>query len=250
MRHLTLSDLSLALDHLVEQRREALLSCAAGRSYLPLLERQRAAVRPLPEALTAGEPFSEALVAVDARHDAYARAIFHMTEAYEKLALVDPELARSARAIRKAFVPQLGMLHAAYADEAEHAVAREPLLEELRPQLERIPVAGGATLDAWVRAMLGEAGKLAELLYERAQKGGVSQGDAARARSGTLALLTRLRGAVRDEVAADTGLAPNLDDDLFGYLDELDLARAGGRAQPPPPPPVSVPPTTQASGQA
>ena len=81
MRNLTLGDLKLGLNDLLEKRAADLTACQAGALYGPMILAKRDAIAALPDALTGGRPLAAQLAETDIRHDGYGGAVWHLTEA-------------------------------------------------------------------------------------------------------------------------------------------------------------------------
>ncbi|MGK3998472.1 hypothetical protein [Sorangium sp. So ce1024] len=64
------------------------------------------------------------------------------------------------------------------------------------------------------------------MLSDRADMKEASRKGAGALRAATLGLLSRLRAGIADEVEHDPKLPPDLDAQVFGYLDELHVPRA------------------------
>jgi hypothetical protein len=229
MRNLTLGDLKLGLNDLLEKRAADLKACQAGALYAPMLTTKREAIDALPEALTGGRPLAAQLAEADVRHDGYGGAVWHLTEAILRHPDLPAKVVNAAERVREAFIPSLSVLKESYADQAAAAKANRASLKELEGELKAIDVPGGKTLYTWVSAFLKEGDNLDTLLSDRATSGaGAGEGakDAGGLRGGTIGMLGRFRAAVADEVTSNPKLPKNLDGRLFGYFDELSQARA------------------------
>jgi hypothetical protein len=229
MRNLTLGDLKLGLNDLLEKRSADLKSCQAGALYGPMLTAKRDAINGLPEALTGGRPLAAQLAEADVWHDGYGGAVWHLTEAILRHPDLPANLVEAAERVREAFIPSLGVLKETYADQAAAAKENRPSLKELGDELKAIDVPGGKTLHTWVSAFLKAGDNLDKLLSDRAMTGaeaGEGAKDTAGLRSATIGMLGRFRAAVADEVGSNAKLPKNLDGRLFGYFDELSQARA------------------------
>jgi hypothetical protein len=227
---LTLSDLEAGLSDLFDRRRTYLRKAKAGKYYEPMLKEQLAAIKALPPALVAGAP-DAALDATDAQHDGFGAAIYFTTEVYLRLPGASPEIVDSATRVREAFIPTLVELGASYATEAERALERRPLLASLRADLERFPMAGGGTLADAAKAFLDAGQRLHDMLESRADVPAASAREAAKVRSSTVGMLSRLRTDVTAEVQKNKRLPRDLDARIFGRFDEL-LAARRERAEP------------------
>jgi hypothetical protein len=218
---LTLSDIRLGLRDLLSARRADLRKAKAGKYYEPMFQEQLAAIEALPAPLTGGAANDAALDALDAEHDGFGGAIYFITEAYLRLPKADPAIVDAAARVRAGLIPSLFELGASYATEAERALERKPLLVSLRADLQRFPLAGGGTLLDAAAAFLDAGERLHTALGQQA---GLPQGtarEAAKIRSATVGMLSRLRADVTREVQKNRRLPRDLDARIFGYFDKL-----------------------------
>lgn len=230
MHMLLLADLQLGLDDLLTKRQSQLVSCGTGKTYLPLFQAKRDAIAALPPDVVGGRPLSEQLAEADLRHDAYGAAVYHLTEAYLRLARYEPAVAAEAEKIRGALIPGLSELRATFASQAASAKNRLKHLPEIEAQLHGFPVKGGDLL-AWVKVYLEAGVKLDELMSLRADAAAQKESNRSQAgvlRSETIGLITRARLALGDELDANPSLPRNLDAQIFGYFDQLSEMRKGG----------------------
>jgi hypothetical protein len=231
LKHLTLGDLRMGLDDLFEHRGEHLDRSRAGQLYRPQLETKRREINALPAAAGADLPLVAELDRTDAVHDGQGYGLWHYTEAVLRHPAATDEDRAAARRIREAFIPALAELNAAYAVEAEHARLRRARLAEREADLRRFPVSvGGQTLYDWAAAFLAAGETLDRLLSQRATAVAESAPGPDRTaglvlRSGTIGLLGRFRTALDDEMDHDKDLPRNLDELVFGYLDQLGQSR-------------------------
>ena len=228
MNLLTLNDLELGLADLLTKRVDVLTSCANGRLYQPGLHSQLKAIQALPAALVSTLPFAEKLAQTDTNHDAFGAAIWHLCEAYQRLATLEPALAEQAGVVQDTFVPTLGALKVPFADEAMAAKDRRASLAEHKSLLASFPVANNKTLEDWAVAYLDHGEQLDALLSERAKEVAETTSDrsnAAPLRGQTIGMLGRFRAALADEIAMDSSLPRDLDAQIFGYFDELHRRR-------------------------
>ncbi|HRI71478.1 MAG TPA: hypothetical protein PK156_44900 [Polyangium sp.] len=242
-RYLTLADLKLGLDDLLNRRQSALRTSSFGQNYEPLLVTKQTAVNALPAALTGGKPLAEALAETDDQHDRFGSAIWHITEAYLQLPVPNATTVAAISRVRAALIPSKSSLQDSYADEAEAAARRQENLATLERDLRSIPVSmGGSTLFDWAEGFLEAGQKLATLLSDRADASTSGRAGAQKLRSETIALLNRARRTIADEMANASGLPADLDQQIWGYFDELEAHRADavarGRKDPAPTPPT------------
>jgi hypothetical protein len=231
MQLLTLSDLKLGLSDLLGKRKPALLRSSSGRTYEPMLAKKLEEISALPPAVIGGKALAAELEETDVEHDSYGAAIWYMTEAYLRHPELSPEAAAAARRIRQAFIPALSELKASYADEAKAALDRKQKLKEHKADLERFPTADGETLHDWVGGFLDAGARLHSMLSDRADAKETSRKGAGALRSATIGLLSRLRAGLADEVEHNPKLPPDLDAQVFGYLDELHAPRAAAKGK-------------------
>lgn len=227
MRRLTLSDLKAGLDDLLTTRRDVLERSVSGRIYLPMLDKKKAAIDALPEALTAGYAQARDLAEADAVYDGLGKAIHNICAAYMEAPGVSAEVRAAAQVVQAAFVPSLAELHKGYAEEAADAEARRPQLEALASELAMLPIAGG-TLADWAQAFVDQGKVLEGLLAQRDQYMEFDQAqrrEAGGLRATTITLLENVRKALRDEAAVKPSLA-NAEAELFEHFDELASTRA------------------------
>jgi hypothetical protein len=218
---LTLSDLHTGLRDLFAERRAALRKSKAGKYYEPMLQEQLTAIAALPAVFSGGAPLDAALDALDAAHDGYGGAIYFTTEVYLRLPGASPSVVDAAVRIRSGLIPSLFELGASYATEAERAIERKPLLTSLEADLRRFPLAGGGTLYDAAAAFLDAGERLHGMLSGRADVPEGTAQEAAKIRSATVGMLSRLRADVTREVKKNTRLPRDLDVRIFGYFDKL-----------------------------
>ncbi|MRG93634.1 hypothetical protein [Polyangium spumosum] len=250
MRHISLVALFVALNDLLTNRKDALQSFASGAACIKLLTARREALAKLP-AVVAGRPLVDELDSADVRHDGFGYAIWHMTEAYERLPALPEPVRAAARKIRAAFVPTLEDLGASYPAQAKAAMDRQHALAALQPELTMFPVAGGGTLHDWAARFLEAGIDIDSLLSARADLESRTRKDAARLRGEVIGILNRARKNLPLELQEDPSLPKDLDARVFGYLDLLEKsasdAQAKGKATPelpPPPSPTEAKPAT------
>lgn len=229
MKSVPLSDVKLAVDDLLSKRAQSLRLVACGATYSAMLLDCQKKIDALPPSLTGRKPLVDELNETDDHHDGVGNGVFLYTGAFVDNPLVRPEVEAAALRIRDAFIPSLGLLAESYATEA--AVAREhrKALVEREADLKMFPLPGGGTLHDWVAAFLDAGEKLNTLLSQRADEtpqANKGTQPAAKVRSNTLGILTRLRAALRDEVTTNPALPRDLEHQVFGYWDQLAETRA------------------------
>ena len=224
-----LSDLHLVLPDLLTKKRSLFEHTATGAIYIPLLEKSRKAIDDLPVDVTTGTALSAELSEADLTHDGYARAIWHITDAYLGCPNIDDDVREAATRIRQQFIPALSQLKAPYTIEAKRAADRQKVLADYKADLQMFPVivAKGdkkSTLYDWVKGYLDAGRSLDTLLSERADADYDSRAGAAPLRTSILGQLGRMRDALADEVASKPALSRTLVTDVFAYFDQMDAA--------------------------
>lgn len=249
MKFLTLANLKLALDNLLDVKTALLASTQMGVSFRPLLEAKRNEINALPEALTSKRPLAAELVETDDRHDDSGASIWHMCEAVKRSPLALAEEKAAALRVQQALVPERRVLKAAHADEAAAAKKNREKLSALEPDLKLLVYPGGKTAYDLALSYIDAGEKLDTLLQDRANiKASAELSEKARqVRQSTLKLLSNFRAALQDSVEGDAALPRNLEALVFGYFDELSERReenAAGKKEPTSaPPPPDAPPS-------
>lgn len=218
---LLLSDLKLGLSDLLAKKKSLLEATNTGKTYLPLLAEQLHAIDALPAGGDSGTPLAAQLAERDAEHDGFGGAVWFLTEAYVRCPSASDEVQAAAARIRAQFIPALAELKATFADEANKARDRDATLKDFKDDLKLFPVAEGETLFDWVRGYLDAGLGLQELLSDRASTPLDSRAGAPALRATVLGLLSRMRGALDDELAANKKLPRDLAARAFAYFDQL-----------------------------
>lgn len=224
-----LSDLKLVLPDLLEKKRPLLEGTNTGKTYLPLLTEQLQAIDDLPAPVQAGTPLAEELSERDADHDGFGGAIWHMVEAYTRCPGTGDDVQAAAERIRARLIPAMGELQGSFADEAHRARDRKAALGDLKDDLKLFPVAEKKTLLDWANSYLDAGITLGELLSARADTPLDSRAGAGPLRTKTLGILSRMRGALADEVAVNKKLPRDLEAQVFAYFDQTAAKRQGAR---------------------
>ncbi len=119
-----------------------------------------------------------------------------------------------------------------YAEEAAAAKKNRAKVTELEQDLKLFPVPEGKTLFDWVNAFLDAGDSLAELLHHRVAATSPSpQGSVGKLRSDTIGLLYKFRSTLQSEIAENEALPRDLEQQVFGFFDELDERRAAAKAK-------------------
>jgi hypothetical protein len=222
---LNLTDLRLGLEDLLTVRRGPLLRMQAGKAHEDILEQQRAAILALPAPLTGGKGFAEELALRNAENDGFGAGIWHMTEAYLRVPGVDPEIVEAARRVREAFLPDPERLRDGYVEQAAAAAVRKENLVSVVNDLVRIPVAGGSSLFDWAAGFVGAGEQIGKILAQRAEINATTRKHAMTLHADTVRLLNELRKAVVAEIARTMGMPRDIEDEIFGYFDILEVTR-------------------------
>lgn len=225
-----LSDLKLLLPDLLEKKRPLLEGTNTGKTYLSLLTRKLGEIDDLPVTIEPGTPLAEELAERDADHDGFGGAVWHLTEAYARCPTASDELRAAAARVRAQFIPALKELQSTFADEAQRARDRKAALDDdMKAALKLFPVAEKKTLLDWVNGYLDAGLALSELLSDRADTPLDSREGAGALRAATLGVLSRMRGALADEVAGNQKLPRDLETQVFAYFDQMTAKRQGAK---------------------
>jgi len=226
---LLLTDLKLGLSDLLGKKKPLLEATNTGKTYLPLLTEQLHAIDDLPPSVDTGTPLAQQLAERDADHDGFGGAVWFLTEAYARCPGASDEVRAAAARIRVQFIPTLQELQGTFADEAHRARTRKVTLKDYKDDLKLFPVAGGETLFDWVTSYLDAGLALNDLLSDRADTPLDSRAGAGALRTKTIGILSRMRGALSDEVATNKKLPRDLETQAFAYLDQLSAQRPAPR---------------------
>lgn len=236
MRNLHLGDLILGLRNLATERKADMLCCATGKLYASKLGKQQTQIEALPEADRTGRPLTQPLAIKDGEHDGFGEAIHHYAEAIRSLPTAPAAMKSSALRVREAFVPKLGVLRVSYADEAASAIRKRPLLNELKADLQAVPVPypmGGTLLD-WATSFINAGDDIDKLLNDRSLMSNGNENlstPAIKVRTTTIGLLSRFRAALIDEIEEDTSLPRDLEHRIFSYFDQMQATREEAAAR-------------------
>jgi hypothetical protein len=229
-RWITLGDLLLGFTEFSQQQAATFAATETGKFYGPKLAKMKTEIEDLPDALKGARPMAEELADADAEHDALGSAIWYYVECIVRHPLLSEPVKQAALRIRKAFIPSLAVLTAAFASEANAALDNRPKRKELETELKLFPMpgTGGETLDDWAGAFLDAGDTIGTLLRERAIKeAGAAGAEKTKAvRVAAISLLHRAREALVEEIQDNPALPRNLDLVLFGYFDKLEQMRA------------------------
>lgn len=230
MNNLLLADLKLYLLKLVDPtspEHAALLRLTAGSLFLGRLQKHHDEIEALPLPTEAARANADELKRLDAVHDGYYRAAYHLLSAYEAHPELPDDLRAALPRLRAALLPDLSATNATYATEAAKAADRERRAAELAPDLARFPVVDGHLGD-WLHRNIVAGHRIGDLLHGRAHAELPSLAPAAPAsvlRSRVLGTLALLRDTARLELDARPELPRDLENVLFGYIDSLAQGR-------------------------
>jgi hypothetical protein len=241
-----LVDLKLILPDMLGKKLPLFEATNTGKTYIPLLQAQLKAIDELPASVQEGTPLAAELAETDAEHDGYGGAVWHITEAYQRCPGASDKVRAAAARVRAQFIPALQELQSSFADEAHRARDRRALLSNYKEDLKLFPIAEGGTLHDWVSAYLDAGLALNALLSDRADTSIDSRAGAGALRTATLGILSRMRGALADEVQASKKLPRDLETQVFAYFDQLSAQRPApkkrGKKTSPETPPQDAPP--------
>jgi hypothetical protein len=223
---LTLDDLRLATTQVLEAG-DILTQSNAAAIYLPSLT---ATAKKLDAAAAAGgaPPISDAdLGETDRWHDGYAKALWHLTEAYLSLPVIDPDVLSAVERIRATLVPGADVWTATYPSEAQRAEDKKPQLKALADDFALVPVAGGKDAGYWGSEHIKAGIKLGTELATNAAATATAQklSDAPQIRAQLLKSLGDFRTALSAEAENKPALAPVVTG-AFALLDKLIVDRS------------------------
>lgn len=221
--NLSIADLVRGLRDLLAERHEALALVDGNGIYMKTLSGGLVALEALPESMQA-LPLKELLALTDGAFDRDALVLHKLRELAELL--VDPTTAAESAAQVFAKLAPAGITRRSYSDEAAHAYRQRQTPTTHRALLESFKFPDKNAPDAFVLAerFIQNGIKLDALISGRA--GVVSGPDdhtgAGAARKQALEALADLRRHVARAVGTMTDLPRDLDDQIFGHLDELE----------------------------
>ncbi|MBI5496622.1 MAG: hypothetical protein HY904_16500 [Deltaproteobacteria bacterium] len=236
--HLTIDEMERVIDDLLARRSPALARLSAGGIYRALLEKKQAELKALPPALR-GLPRAEQLRLLDVDHDRCIRAINYLREALEAWPYATPAMRAASATLVTHFITGPGMTQKPYGVQSRVAAEAEPKLTTHGPALAAVPTPDGANLKVWVEKYVA-AGKALGSSHSGRADDLAGRGDGAAAaplRGALIGIFVDLRTAIARELEVNAALPRSLEDDVLGYLDELErlaLARAAGPTAAPP----------------
>lgn len=224
---MTLDDLRQVLAQVLKQAPE-MADSSAGAIYLDLL-------KDMEKKLDAGAPAAPAfpaeaidLLATDRDHDGYARALWHLTEAYLLLPDLSDDVREAAARVREVLVPGPDVWTAAYPTEAQRAEDKKPKLATLATDLAKLPVVGGDA-SVWAARHINAGIKLGKEMAQQAAVEAHSQSektiDGAVMRAQLMKTLGEFRSTLTTEAGRKPALAP-VATTAFALFDKLSAERS------------------------
>ncbi len=236
MKNLTLWDLAMGLEQMLDKNAGSFASLHAATIYGPALREKRDEIVVVFSRGEQGQtmPLAPELKVADIDHDGAGNGFRGHLLSYVQTPGVPADVRDLAQRLIDALAPTPSDLRRAYVDEAQAAKARRALLPTYEADLRRFPTADGRTLYDWYVAFLDAADHIQSLLQKRVAAFAAHEDlvkiegspAAATLRLKTLKLLNRFRKTVRDEMAVRRELPGGLETQLFGYLDILQSTRA------------------------
>lgn len=231
--YLTLNDVRLSAAQILDAT--DLRGTSAGAIYLrPIAALAKKAGA---TAVAAGgvPPVSDAdLSETDRVHDGFARAVWHLTEAYLSLPFLDEDLARAVARIRETLVPGADVWTATYPSEAQRAEDKKPQLKALADDFALFPIADDKDVGHWAGEFLKAGIKLGGELAANATATAKTQADKASDAPLLRAQLLKTLGDFRTALDAEATDNPSLATAVtaaYALLDKLTADRnAAGRA--------------------
>jgi len=228
---LSLSDLELVLQHLLNRRGDDLRRLSAGANYERALLRYQQRLVDIAgevDGPTQGRPLATELEEVDRYHDGFGAAVWHQLQSYLRLPTASDALKATASELLDVFIPALIELRSSFADEAARARQRRQLLAFYERSLREFAVFGGGTLYEWVDAQISHGEALERLLQQRLRLEQSRPGplDDQALHAELLLVLDRLRRTVQGEVVVRADLPRDLEDRLFSFFDLLEATRS------------------------
>lgn len=180
-------------------------------------------------------PVSDAdLGETDRVHDGFARAVWHLTEAYLSLPFQDEDVAHAVARIRETLVPGADVWTATYPSEAQRAEDKKPQLKALAADFALLPIAKDKDVGLWAGEFLKAGIKLGGELAANATATAKTQADKASDAPLLRAQLIKTLGGFRTALDAEAEDKPSLAAAVtaaYALLDKLTADRnAAGRA--------------------
>ena len=222
MKKLTLNDLWLVLNNLVEHRLTYIQRLSMGALFEAELRSLHEQIGAIPGVRDESRPLATELASADDAHDAFGRALDLILRAYEALeAYLPAEVNQAVSEAREG----LGEVNVAegYIDEATAARQRRPKLAGLEGALSALPVAGLGSCKELAERFTAQGEAIDALLNQRADIEAGRPTDQAALRLEALTLLANVRQAVKLQRAMERRVRPevalpdNIMKLIFGY---------------------------------
>jgi hypothetical protein len=228
MNYLTIGDLYLALNDLLDKRHAGLIQSKIGQGYEPLLQKKRTQLNALPKSVTSLTPLTEQLGEQDVIHDSCIDTFLQVTGAVFSSPRASSALKKAAKDIIDTLKIAASDKGVTYPQEAFIAVQRKDKIEALKGTLHLFALPEGGTLYDIALDYVAAGETINQLLSERGKVDGLSDEEKraiSTLRPEIIGILGRLRKALPDELAGDASLPENLVAALFGYFDDLQQTR-------------------------
>ena len=228
MNYLTIGDIYLALNDLLDKRHAGLIQSKIGQGYEPLLQKKRTQLNALPKSVTSLTPLTEQLGEQDLIHDSCIDTFLQVTGAVLSSPRASSTLKKAAKDIIDTLKIAASDKGVAYPQEAFVAAQRKDKLEALKGTLQLFALPEGGTLYDIALDYVAAGEAINQLLSERGKVDGLSDEEKrtiSTLRPEIIGILGRLRKALPDELAGDASLPGSLVAALFGYFDELQQTR-------------------------
>ena len=232
--YLNFQDIVLVCNDMLTQRKPDVELSFAGKAMVPMLEAYVKKSEKLFPGISSGKvPFAAELGTEDMFHDASGSSIIKMSDAYLGHPEVNKQVKDVMRMVRQTYITEGEELQGTYANEAANAIQRKALLATHEAELKSIPLAPmgdppvPASLYDWVSSFLASGERIGVLLAQRADKEGKAH--AGLLRSEMLGILDSFRENLKREAKLLGALPADIDTRVFGYMDMMIEARAGGK---------------------
>ena len=242
MRDILLPGIFLGLNDLLTKRLPALQSFAAGAASVDTLTAQRDAMANLP-AITGTNPALVGLENEDKQHDGVGRAIWYMLEAYIVCPNTPDDLRETAKKLQATYVPALRDLTLSYKAEIAAWQARKDM--NFETELAKFPLAehtgfswGPATLSDWASMFDSAATGVYIGVRDKPEEEARYRKETTRLRNETTGTLNRLRTSLTLEAKQDPKLPADLEEQVFGYFDQLEKQATDAKPKPKAKPPA------------
>jgi hypothetical protein len=235
MRDILLGSIFLGLNDLLTTRLPALQSFPAGAASVATLTAQRDAMAGLPT-ITGINSAVEGLENEDQRHDGFGRAVWHILEAYRVCPATPDDLRAAAKKVQDVLVPSINNFTLSYKAEVAAWQARQEV--DLEKELTMFPLAesagwgAGATLSDWASMFDSSATGVYRSLRDKTEEDTRNRKETTRLRTETIGMLNRLRTNLTLAVKQDAKLPADLDEQVFGYFDQLEKQATEAKAKP------------------